>query len=273
MRLRSATIRLAVRLAARLAAALAAVLAGACTVGTTDVIPTAPEPRPIRLTITPLGGGMLSVGGAAPFTIGGTTPAGVLGAFAEYNNGNDRYVAASWTSDNDTVVAIVEGGIVARGRGQATLTARFEGLSDTETFTVEGGVPGRWSGRYVVEQCVASTGVMIDALCAQSTGRAGLSPVGASIPAQMEITENGTTLTGVIQIGAIRGTLTGINRGVGFFSMQGEIRQAPHAIRILHWDTHVARDAMEGFIAYEIVIDGVNGVGSVAGKLVEMTRQ
>lgn len=241
-----------------------------------DANPVAPTPALARLTITPIGGGTMTAGGQATITIaGGLPPSGAqLGAFAEYVNAPGRYVEATWTSSDEAVIGVEGTTLVARSRGSATLTATFEGHSDTEQFVVQGGVPGQWSGSYVIEQCFANSSAMEDVLCrAASTGRAGIVAVGTTLPLSMDITGSGTELTGVVSFGNVRGTLTGVNRGQGFFYLIGAIQGTSAAINIAHWDTQVIRDAMEGFVGYELRLNGVTGTGGVMGKLVNMTRQ
>lgn len=249
----------------------------ACTVGTVDEPPTAPTPPVIlsAITITPVGGGALLVGSSVPIATTGTVPGASLGAFAQYTNGTGQYVEAVWNSSDESIIAIDGGHLVARARGEAVVTASFQGKTDSETFRVEGGVAGRWRGSYVVEQCAGSTGSMAEILCnPPGTSRpVGIAAVGNVLPFAMEISEQGTDLTAIVSFGNIRGRLTGKNRGGGFFFLQGLIEETGGAINIIHWDTRVTRDAMEGFIGYQIRMPNLPGFGTIAAKLVDMTRQ
>jgi hypothetical protein len=255
---------------------LASVLTIGCTHGVVDSAPTAPTPPVIftALTITPVGGGSLLPGATTSVITSGEVPQGV-GAFAQFSDGSGHYVEAAWTS-SDTAVIIVDGGqLVARGRGTAMLTATYQGKSDTETFTVEGGIAGRWQGTYVVEQCTGSSGSMQEILCNPPGNHrpVGLAAVGNVLPFSVEISENGADLTGVVSFGAVGGTLTGKNRGGGFFYLQGVIEAGGGTVNIVHWDTRVVRDTMEGFIGYQLRLPNLPGFGSVAAQLTEMTRQ
>ena len=137
------------------------------------VAPTPAAPTVTRLTITPIGGGSMMIGGSAPVVSTGTSPntgAGV-GAFAEFSNGSGRYVAATWTSSNAGVVSVTNDAITAMGRGTAIVTASFGGESDDEQFEVFGGIAGTWAGTYIVEQCSGSSGSISEVLCtAPNTG-------------------------------------------------------------------------------------------------------
>lgn len=264
----------------RATAVLMSIAMGACTRGVVDSPPTAPTPPPpavTTLTITPIGGGSIQVGASAPIvTSGGLPAAGTpLGAFAQFNDGSGRYVAAAWSSSDDSIITVDGDQLVARGRGTVTLTAAYEGKSDTETFTAEGGVAGRWRGAYLVEQCGGSTGSMQEVLCNPpgNTRAPGVAAVGSVLPFSLEIVEHGTDLSALVSLGTTRGTLTGKLRGGGFFYLQGVIEGAGGAINIIHWDTRVVRDGMEGFIGYQVRMPNLPGIGAVAAKLVDMTRQ
>ena len=256
---------------------LACAIAAGCTVGTVDEPPTAPTPPVIlsAVTITPVGGGTLTVGNSVTLTTTGTAPGAGVGAFAQYTDGSGQYVDAVWTSSDTSVIAIDGGQLIARGRGEAVVTAAFQGKTDSETFRSEGGIAGRWRGSYVVEQCAGSSGSMSEILCNPpgNSRPVGIAAVGNLLPFSMEISQNDIDLTASVSFGNIRGTLTGKNRGAGFFFLQGLIEEAGGAINIVHWDTRVSRDAMEGFIGYQIRMPNLPGFGGVAAKLVEMTRQ
>ena len=77
----------------------------------------------------------------------------------------------------------------------------------------------------------------------------------------------------MVSFGGLRGTLTGTSRGSGFFALTGTIAGAGVGLRILHWDTLVQRDAMQGFINYEVRISSLPGIGSVGIRLVDLTRR
>lgn len=236
--------------------------------------PTAPSGTTLtNLTITPVGGGTMIPGGVVSVTSSGNTPG--FGAFAQFGDGTGRYVEATWTSSDTSVLSIDGTSMVARSRGVARITATFQGRSDDEQITVEGGVPGSWAGSYVIDQCTASTGSLHDVLCTPpGSGRAaGIVYVGATLPITMEISESGTDLTGTVSLGTIRGVLTGMNRGGGFFYLLGSIEGNGGAINVTYWDAKVERDSMDAFINYEIRIGGLPGVGAVSTRLVNVTRR
>jgi hypothetical protein len=254
-----------------------------CTRGVVDIadIPTAPPVPPVRavrLTIAPIGGGSMLVGDRAPLMTSGTLPGNSvpLGAFAEFDNGEGRYVEASWTSSDDSVIAVIDHALVARAPGSATLTARFEGQADNEAFTVGAGIFGRWSGTYVVEQCVANSGSMQDVLCRQAAppARTGLAALGATLPFAVEITAvSGDDISGRVFFGMLTATFAGKNHGGGFFSLTGAAAGQGGTINLIDWHTRVVDDGMAGLVAYDVKLDGVAGIGGVAARLASVTRQ
>jgi hypothetical protein len=258
---------------------LAAVFAvSGCTTGVGSLIeaPTGPSPRVVRLTVMPVGGGTLLIGGAVAVTTSGVPSSGApLGAFAEYSNGQGRYVDAIWRSSDDNIVAVVDSMLVGRKVGKATLSATFEGHTDTEDFNVEPGFFGRWSGAYVIEQCEGSTGSMQDVLCRTPGGaRSGIAHVGATFPFAAEMPETTSEdITGRVSLGAISGVLAGKNRGGGQFDLLGDITAPGGSISMVEWNTLALRDAMDGVFAYRIRMDGVAGTGAVRARLVNVTRQ
>ena len=217
----------------------------------------------------------MTIGSTASIFVGDAAPGTALGAFAHYNNGSGRYVEAAWTSSDTSIIAVEGNQLVARGRGTVTLTATFEGKSDTESFTSEGGIAGRWSGSHIVEQCSGSSGSMQEILCTPpgSPRPVGIAAVGNTLPFSLEISENGTDLTATVSVATVRGTLTGKNRGGGFFHLQGVIEAPGGTVNIIHWDTRVTRDSMEGFIGYQLRLPNLPGIGAVAAKLANVTRQ
>ena len=254
--------------------ALACATLGSCTVGTVDKIPVAPTPTVIRLTITPTGGVTMTFGGSLAVVSSGASPAAVLGAFAEYSDGTGRYVAATWTSSNTSVVSVDGTTLTAVGRGTATVSATFEGRSDDEQFVVIGGIAGTWAGTYVVEQCVGSPSLVNELMCASpSPGRqTGFAYIGATLPITMELTVSGTNVIGIVSSGTLRGTLTGPDRGAGVFSLQGVIQGAV-VLTITQWQTQVLGDELHGIIGYEVRFSGVSGTGAAVGRLRNVTRR
>jgi hypothetical protein len=97
--------------------------------------------------------------------------------------------------------------------------------------------------------------------------------VGATLQIAMDLTVNGDDVTGVVAFGNIRGTLTGKDRGLGHFFLQGTIADASGTLTITHWDTRVQRDEIQGFINYQLRLANLPGIGVVGTRLATVTRR
>lgn len=215
-------------------------------------------------------------GTQAPITYGGLPPASgaFLGALATYSNGQTRYVEAEWTTSDPNVLTVTDNVLTAVGRGTATLTATAGGQSDSEVFVVEGGIAGRWSGTYVIDQCVG-TGSIQDVFCSAGTGNrpGGAFPVGSTLPIALEVTQTGFELSGTVAFGQISGPVTGVVRAPGVFQVQGTARFGDVTLLIAHWDTRVTGNTMEGFINYEARVRGLPGFAGIVTHLVKVERR
>lgn len=260
--------------------ACATLVIGGCSHGTT-ALPTAPTTvvptvAVRRLSITPVGGASIIAGKTAEITTSGPFPTtgATLGAFAEYTDGTGKYVEATWTSSDSTVLVASPTQLSAIRRGTATLTATAQGHTASETFTVEPGIAGTWTGTYVVDQCSAGSGSMQDLICNATPGRQqGIQKVGAVAPITFQITQSGTNLSATAAFGDVRGTLTGIDRGQNYLTLKGDLTFNATTISVVHWDANVKTDAMAAFIGFEVRIAGVASHANVTGHFVDVTRR
>jgi hypothetical protein len=255
-------------------------LAGAgCSHGTVSELPTTPTPNVIisTLTVTPVGGGSILEGLTVPITSSGGFPAtgATLGAFAQYTDGSGKYVEAAWTSSNSQVIAIEGGALVAKGRGTATVTASFEGKTASETFTVQPGIAGTWSGTYTVEDCAAGGGSIHELICfPMDAGRTpGAFAAGVVAPVTLVISQTGNDLTATAQFGDLRGVLTGRDRGQNFLSLTGTLTAAASTMSVVLWDTRVRGDVMDGVIGFEMRIGGIASHAQVSARFDQVTRR
>ena len=262
------------------AAAVAILCIAGCSHGTVSQLPTAPSPPPIavtiqRLTITKVVG-TLRIGNEFPITTSGPVTGSSFGAVAQYNDGSARHVDATWTSDNDSAIRIEGGNFKAVAGGSATITARAEGMTATETFTVEPGIAGSWSGSVVVDNCQAGSGSLNEMLCfPRDQGRTpGMLHPGAAQPLSLTIAKGaGDALTATAQVGDLRGTLTGTDRGVNFMTLKGDLTGNGVTLTLVHWDTQARGDSLEGFIGFEMRIAGVPSHAIVTAHLANVTRR
>jgi hypothetical protein len=250
-----------------------------CAHGVVDELPTAPGPRPAAiasLTITPVGGGTLIAGHSAQITSSGSFPGSgaVLGAFAHYDDGSGKYVEAGWSTSDPSVLVVDGSSLVPLSRGTAVITARAEGLTATETFTVQPNMAGAWAGRLVIDQCEAGSGSMDELICANIAGRQpGALPVGASVPIAFEIHKSGDDLTATTQLGDLRGVLRGSDRGRNFLTLKGDLTINRTTITIVYWDAQVRTDVMEGWLGFEVRIEGMPSHANVTAHFDNVTRR
>ena len=257
----------------------AALVIGGCSHGTTDQAPTAPTPALAvtikRLMVTPTGGVTMIPGASLPITSSGTMPpGGALGAYAEFTDGSFQFVQAEWTSSDPAVLVVTNATLRALARGTVTLTATSAGHTTSETFKVNPGIPGTWAGSVVVDACVAGSGTLEQMICSAIPGREpGMWPVASSTPVSFVITESGTALTATAAFGAVRGTLTGSNRGGNLLTLLGELKADRTTVKLVHWDSRVDIDLMTGFVTFEVRVDGFPSYAQVSGRFVNVTRR
>jgi len=253
--------------------------AAGCSHGTVSELPAAPTPPATisTLTVTPVGGGSIIEGTSVAITSEGPFPStGVtLGAFARYSDGSGKYVPATWSTSDDRIVAVDGAALHAKARGSAIVTASAEGKTASETFVVQPGIAGTWSGTYTVEQCEAGSGSMYDLICSpMNQGRTpGVMAVGSTPPIAFQITKSGTDLTATAQFGDVRGTLTGIDHGGNLMSLTGTLALNATTITVVQWNARVQDDAMEGAVVFEVRIARLASYAQVAGRPYKVTRR
>ena len=183
-------------------------------------------------------------------------------------------VDATWTSSDANVIAIDSGSIRAVGRGSATLTARAEGKTASETFKVEPNMAGTWSGNFVVDQCNAGSGSMGELMCnADPSHPRGSLAVGTSVPITFQIQKSGEALTATAASGDWRGTLTGTDRGSNFMTFSGELTGNRTRVTIVFWNSQAKTDVMEGQIVFEVRIDNVPSNAAVVAHFDQVMRR
>ena len=259
------------------AAPLLFLMAAGCSHGTVSELPTAPTATITKLTVTPVGGGTMIEGTVVPVTSSGEFPStgATLGAFAQYSDGSGKYVPASWVSSDPSIITIDGETMTAKARGTVTLTATAEGLTATETFVVQGGIAGTWSGTYRIEQCNAGSGSMYELICLPpNQGRTpGVLAVGATPPLTLVITKSGADLQAIAQFGELRGTLTGSDRGQNFLTLKGDVTVNATTVSFVYWDARVRGDSMEGLIGLEVRIAGLPSHAEVVARIDQVTRR
>ena len=256
---------------------LASAMLTACAHGVITESPTAPGPGPVTirgLIVTPTTATMVA-GNSAPITVSGPFPTDhvVIGAFAQYSDGTGKYVVASWTSSDTSVLTIDGTNVTAMRRGSATVTARAEGMTATATFTVEPTVAGTFSGNLVVDQCDAGSGSMLEVVCGNTPGHRGTLPLGTVVPITLTIDKNGADLTATLVSSDWRGTLRGTDRGENFLTLRGDLTGNRTRVTVINWDSRVQADVMEGFIGFEVRIDNLPSNAAVTAHFDNLIRR
>ena len=254
-----------------LGSALLTLLSLGCSHGVLTELPAAPTATVSlrQLTVTPVGGGSMIAGTSLDLVTSGNTLG--VGAFAQYTDGTGKYVEATWTSSDPGILAFDGATMKAISRGTVTVTARFAGLSDTETFAVEPTMAGAWSGNLVVDECTAGSGSMTEVICLADRG--GILPVGSTAAVTLDSQKSGTDLTSSTSLGNTRGTLRGADAGGNYFWLLGDLAVGNTSIRVVQWNAHVSVDTMEGLIVFEVRIAGLPSNALVRAHLGQMARR
>jgi hypothetical protein len=257
--------------------ALLTLTVSSCAHGVLDELPTAPDPATtIRtLTITPPGGGVLIAGERAAITSSGpfSTSSPILGAFAEYGDGTGRYVPATWSSSDTSVLTVDGAAMTAVSPGEATVTARADRATATARFRVEPTIAGSWSGTLVIDQCAARTGSLQELICSNSPGRIGMLPPGATVPIMLTLQKDGGALTVPAQFGDLRGVLTGTDAGANTFGLTGNVRREGTTITVAFLNGRVRNELMEASTGLEVRIDGLPEHAAILGHFDNVTRR
>ncbi|HEV8339705.1 MAG TPA: hypothetical protein VGR25_08620, partial [bacterium] len=209
-------------------------LAGSChdTTGPSP-IPSSTPPRPDILMITP---------GADALKLGSTA---MLTSVVVSGDGMRRTVAASWSSDTPEVVAVGDDGRVrALSLGKATITARFETLTAAQPMRVVPDYEGTWSGEYRLVECTRLSGPGPD----YCRGFAG-----AVLPLRTVLTQNGSTLSGrlelysttgreLVEAGPVQGSIEASGALVLTGVTSSVVSEQPGGTTLGDWNTVVAGD-------------------------------
>jgi hypothetical protein len=247
-----------------LSLALFTFLASACGGGSqTPTAPTvtAPVVTMTNLVVAPDGGGRIKVGDVA-----------TVGAYATFSDGNSRYVPAQWSSSNTNVIAVdsAAGSIRGLSAGVSTLTATASGRSASAQFFVDATISGSWTGFYVVERC-QGTGSNGDFYC---TVNRGVTEPGAVLPISMDLTQSGSTITGIVSFGQVRANVSGSLRSNGLFSLSGTATSSGGpSLTITRWDAEIQQDTMVGYVTFEGRAPTYHGVATVQTRLANVRRR
>ena len=205
--------------------------------------------------------------GNAVLTVTGTTISGGLSTQTSF----------SWTSG--TIAAGASQTVTVRfqptttGAYSGTVTVNGDQTSGGNTIAISGNATGAtaqgsWNGRYTVERC-DGTGSNQDYFC--STNR-GAFPPGATLPIAMNLSQNGTAVTGTITFGQVTGSVNGTLNSAGTLVLQGTAVGGQITVTLAGFSVAVSGSSMTGNFTYNAALAGVPGVAVVTSRLVGMTR-
>lgn len=132
---------------------------------------------------------------------------------------------------------------------------------------------GLWSGDYIIERC-SGQGSLEDLFCsARSGGRpGGLYPVGTRLPIDIELSQSGSNVTGLISFGQIRTPVTGVVRSSGLLTLQGSGGGGPYTMSLTYWDAGLQSGEMVGYFSFTTRYQGLNGFAAVDTRLSGVRR-
>ncbi len=257
-------------------------LVGGCSKSNNTSSPTGPSsstPSRVIALSGNLAFGSVNVGSSRESTLSitnsGTQPLTVTGMTV--TGGLSDHTRASWT--NGSIAAGASQSVrvtfepASSGTFNGTLTVNGDHTSGINTIQVSGTgagftAAGTWSGRYVVERC-DGTGSVQDLFCSANRG---LYPVGSPLPIALNLTQNGSSVTGTVAFGQVTGVVTGVVSPGGTLSLQGSALSGDLTLTITTWNTPVAGNSLVGTIAFNVGFRTVPGVASITARLSNVTR-
>lgn len=132
---------------------------------------------------------------------------------------------------------------------------------------------GVWSGQYIIDSC-SGQGSLEDLFCSRPSGSrpGGVYPPGTRLPITFDLSQNGTSVSGLVSWGQVRGTLIGTVRANDLLTMNGTATGGPYTMNVTYWDTQAIGNELVGFISFDTRFTGINGFASVATRLTGVRR-
>lgn len=128
---------------------------------------------------------------------------------------------------------------------------------------------GVWEGRYRIDRC-DGTGSVQDLLCSPQRG---LYPPGTTLPIRLDLTQNGSSVTGRIELGAVTGVVTGVVRSNGLLTLSGTARGGTTSAEITYWDTRALGNAMDGYFTFNATYTNIPGIAVVMTTLQSVVKR
>lgn len=132
---------------------------------------------------------------------------------------------------------------------------------------------GYWSGQYIIERC-SGQGSLEDLFCSLPSGArpGGIYPPGTRLPITFDLSQNGSSVSGLVSWGQVRGTFSGTVRSNNLLTMNGSAAGGPFTMSVTYWDTGLSNGELTGYITFQTQFSGINGFASVETRLTGVRR-
>ena len=139
---------------------------------------------------------------------------------------------------------------------------------------------GRWSGHYTVEACSGSSGSMGDVLCsdARPGNAGGIFKLGTSLPMSLDLSQNGSTITGTLCLGQITGPVSGSVLSNQSMVLTGSAIYSDASAGLVvtntvtNWSTSLVGGGLEGSFTFGVKVNIFPGDGVVRVRLLNVRR-
>lgn len=266
---------------------LALVLAASIACGGSSDSPTAPAVVVIPTKSISLSGalsfGEVVVGSSREINLtisnGGNTPLTVTGLSitGEMNN----HVAYTWA--NGVIPAGGSQVVGVRfvpnffGSYSGTLIVSGDQSSGTNSIAISGtalpSFAGRWKGGHRIDSCTGS-GSIADLLCTQ--GRPSAFPPGSIFIFEAEISQNGTSVTGTLNIGGIIGPVAGVVTSSGVLNVRGTLTSTAgftSTLTSFNITMGGGQTSWSGAFSQDVTFRGILGTAVIVGSMNNVNKQ
>lgn len=206
--------------------------------------------------------------GNAPLTVTGTTISGGLSTQTLFSWLSGTIAAGAL----QTVTVRFQPSTASSYSG--TITVNGDQTSGSNTVAISGNATGasaqgNWSGRYDVQRC-DGTGSNQDYFCSANRGAY---PPGSSLPISMNLTQNGSSVSGSIAFGQVTGSVNGTINSAGTLTLQGTATNGQITVALSGFSVSISGSSMTGNLTYNAGLAGVPGVAVITSRLSGVTRR
>jgi hypothetical protein len=213
----------------------------------------------------------LSNGGNAPLSVSGLSVTGDLNSHVAYSWGSGQIAAGG------SQIVGVRFVPTRPGVYSGTLIVAGDQTSGTNSIAISGtalpNFSGRWSGGHRIDQC-GGIGGLADLLC--TPGRPFAVSLGTILNFSSEIAQNGTNITGTVNVGGISGPVTGVVSSSGLLTLRGNLTATNGlSATITTWNVTLggSQTSWSGSIGYDIRDRTTAGVAVIVASMNGVNKQ